>query len=740
MIYRAVAIDEYALDALDAALIDNDWFRDFALPADAKKLKRIVVDDIIYLLSEKADENCGLLIINLNEMQILRPDRRPRYPFERIVRVGLHHFRPEVAIPIHWQTFHSGSLLSIYAENITKKSEERIFFEQEPNGGAGQENIYAFASATGVFEFSKISADYKLYNRAVSKYIDALLSEPAHVPDGGNYGIVLSEPLGAQIGGAISLKEWVDKKITPQQRDFIGRPLDAPVRLKGAAGTGKTQSIAIKVLADLERLEKERVNSRIAVITHSSGLAHDVIRGMMFAMDQRESWSSYKHASLWIGTLYELAQEILQYEKKGLRPLSLDGREGRELQRLMVEDAIASVVKTPEFRLVGAKDLSATLSEMVKSQNKTGLYDVILNEFSAVIDAENIRKGTDEAKRYCSGTRELWQISLTDADREFILDVHEQYTKLLHAQKILSMDQMIADFNRYCLTHEWRQLKESKGFDAVFVDEYHYFNRAESMALHNIFKESAPKDGKLPLFMAYDLKQGPDDIALSAGGRNGSLNFLASKAGRSELVELTEVFRSTPQIAEFLMHLDGAFPAMDLEGQWMPYGAKSNQDNGAKPQLLRYAGDTQLVDDIFSRAERRAAELKEGGRQVAVLCMNEKKFDLYRDAGRIKNKFISVTSRDEMNELKYAKKKCVFSMPEFVAGLQFDTVYLIHVDESDFDLVGDSVGHHRRYISRCYLGASRASKNLLIAVSNERGGESRILAGAISEGSLVLGS
>lgn len=740
MTYLALAIDEYALDALDAALIDNDWFRDFSLPTDEKKLRRVVIDDIIYLLSDKADENCGLLIINLIDTQILRPDRRPRYPFERIVRVGLHHFRPEVAIPIHWQTFHSGSLLSIYAENITKQSEERIFFEQEPDDRDGQENIYAFASAAGVFDFSKISADYKLYRRVVSKYIDALLTDSISPQDGGNYGIVLSKPLGAQIGGAISLKEWVEKKITPQQRDFIERPLDSPVRLKGAAGTGKTQSIAIKVLADLEKLEKQKIGARIAVLTHSSALAHDVIRGMMFAMDQRESWSSYKYASLWIGTLYELAKEILQYEKKGLTPLSLDGREGRELQRMLVEDAVESVVKTPEFRLVGAKDLSTTLSDMVKSQNRTGLYDIILNEFSAVIDAENILKGTDEAKRYCSGTRELWQISLSHTDREFILDVHEKYTRLLNSQRILSMDQMIADFNRYCLSHEWRQLKDSKGFNAVFVDEYHYFNRAESMALHNIFKDSAPKDGKLPLFMAYDLKQGPDDVALSAGGRNGSLNFLASKAGRSELVELTEVFRSTPQIAEFLMHLDGAFPAMDLEGQWMPYGAKSNQDDGAKPQLLRYAGDTQLIDDVFARAERRVAELREGGRQVAVLCMNEKKFDLYRDAGRIKNKFISITSRDEMSELKYAKKKCVFSMPEFVAGLQFDTVFLIHVDENDFDLIGDSIGHHRRYISRCYLGASRASKNLLVAASNERGGESRILAGAIAEGTLVMGN
>jgi hypothetical protein len=45
------------------------------------------------------------------------------------------------------------------------------------------------------------------------------------------------------------------------------------------------------------------------------------------------------------------------------------------------------------------------------------------------------------------------------------------------------MDQMIADFNRYLLTHEWRQLREKLGYDLVFIDEFHYFNRAERMLM-----------------------------------------------------------------------------------------------------------------------------------------------------------------------------------------------------------------------------------------------------------------
>lgn len=51
------------------------------------------------------------------------------------------------------------------------------------------------------------------------------------------------------------------------------------------------------------------------------------------------------------GTIYELAQEKLGYEKKGLRPLSLDGRDGREYQRILIAQAIDQAVKDPRIAL-----------------------------------------------------------------------------------------------------------------------------------------------------------------------------------------------------------------------------------------------------------------------------------------------------------------------------------------------------------------------------------------------------
>jgi hypothetical protein len=136
---------------------------------------------------------------------------------------------------------------------------------------------------------------------------------------------------------------------------------------------------------------------------------------------------------------------------------------------------------------------------------------------------------------------------------------------------------------------------------------------------------------------------------------------------------------------------------------------------------------------VFSQAQSVAN--KQGGRQVAVLCMNDELFGKYLKFGRIGGKFVALTSRDEVSELKYAGKRCVFSTPDYVAGLQFHTVFLINVDKADL-LDEDGIGKRRRFVSRCYLGASRASKQLQIVCNAERGGPAEILNGPLQAGSL----
>lgn len=319
----------------------------------------------------------------------------------------------------------------------------------------------------------------------------------------------------------------------------------------------------------------------------------------------------------------------------------------------------------------------------------------------------------------------------TEAQRRVVLEIHDAYRTLLRNAKMLSMDQMVADFARYLETHEWTQLRERDGFDLVFVDEYHYFTRAEAMTLHNLFKPGVQVEGRWPLIMAYDLKQSTNDASIASGAEK----FRNPGVGESVLAELKQVYRSTPQISAFLRDLDASFPAMDLEGEFSTYEATSKKEDGEVPTLTVYPTDVTLVDAVFGQANKIAREVEGGGSQVAVLCLNEALFAKIRVAGRLSDKFVAITTREDLKELRYAKHKCVFSMPEFVAGLQFDTVFLIHADSADFDEhLGQ--GARRRYVSRVYLGASRAARSVFIASSKEHGGRSLLLESPLKNGTL----
>jgi hypothetical protein len=493
----------------------------------------------------------------------------------------------------------------------------------------------------------------------------------------------------------------------------------------------------IKCLKDMYQDADGTNLKTFAFLTHSSALAHEVVRGMLYSLDPSERWRTLRtsdgRAKLWTGTLYELAQEQLNYGSKGLNPLSLDGREGREYQRILIEDALSQVNSDPRV-VYGILGDDALFAERLASQpQRATLVDELMNEFACVLDADNVRKGTTRAETYVNGARERWQIPLaTKEQRQAVLEIHDVYRGLLKNERLLSMDQMIADYDRYLSTHEWEQLRDRDGFDLIFVDEYHYFNKPEAMTLHSLFRSTAQVSGRWPLLMAFDLKQSTTDAALGGGIER----FRNPGVGETVAVNLIENYRSTPQITAFLQDLDAAFPSMDLEGEYNTHIASSRQVAGPKPTLLTYDVDTQLLDEVFLAAVKDARDL--GGRKVAVLCLNDTLFDRYCTVGRIQGKFVPVTSREDLKELQFARARCVFSMPEYVAGLQFEVVYLIHADQSDLASEFLSHGARRRYVNKFYLGASRAQRCLSIATSLERGGMSEVLSGPLDNGSLVL--
>lgn len=743
MKYKMIVLDESIITLFTYFKLDSNWFENFEIPSkNSAKIKRVVISDTIYLLSEQANVESKLLLINTSNNGLFDgvENKKKVAVFNRILVLALYKFGHSVTPPTAWRKYYGDNFISIGSGFKEGGFETRLLFQKNP---PEPDNAYMFDH---IKNDNKQEEDYTIdedaFIEACLNYEDALARAPESViaEEDHNFGIELTQSISGYYGQHHSIQHWYDNILTKEQRIFVDKGYDTPVRLKGAAGTGKTLALAAKIIKNAYDFEKKNCKKNLVFITHSSVNSQSVL-DIIHSMDNLNLYSNFKNVKLKVISLYDLAQDLLNYNLKDLTPLSTDGREGRQLQFELFESILNLALKDISFVKGMLGKCSKRFQDIVLSSDERRRFILqTLNEFACILDAENIYAGSSTADKYLNGAREAWLMELESSnERKVILYLHEQYKRDLKSMNVLSMDQMIADFNRYLLSHEWNHIRDTNGYDAVFVDELHCFTKPERMIFHELFKGSSRKStDKLPLFMAYDINQATDDRFIYSISPNNAASLVKStKVGGTDLIELTKVFRYTPSITKFLKHIDGSVPALDLASEWCTSKKLNNENiDGDTPELRVFSKNMDLVDEIFKEADTLAA--KSPQKSVAVLCVNPELFDHYsKSLGRIRGKFLRLASRDDIIKTQRGRSKCIFSMPDYVAGLQFDTVYLIHLDRNELDEDNPHSGEYRRFISQVYLGSSRAIKKLVIASSLERRGPVHLLNGAIEEGSLI---
>ncbi|MEE4731458.1 UvrD-helicase domain-containing protein [Pseudomonas alliivorans] len=741
-----LAITPQTLYRLSNYEINKHWFEQFELPIDEVSIRRVVIDDTVYLFERHVeDEQSPLIVINnTTGNRIFSAADKDSRNLERIITVARAQYTDSVSIPQTWKPHYEDDLFSISVKAGSNWKARLHFLICHPTKNKELKDLFVFSLLEEIVDFHKLEIDKGQYGKIRENFIEAILSDDETLAaPSTDAGIVLTErlPQGFVQGGTLDV--WYQTRLTKDQRAFVDKPHDNPVRLRGAAGTGKTLSLVIKFLKDATEAERTGTAIRYGFLTHSKASV-DFVNAICESLDPVGlTLGGAKHAKLEIRTLYDLASNQLALHSSELTPLELDGRKGRLAQREIVESLMAEMWQSTILR-ARYKEISPELFARWDPENAghSILVNDVAGEFASVIDAEGIKPGSARAERYAKNDarRAVWLMPLaTELDRRFILEIHAKYCKELAEMKTLSIDQMVADFDSYLDSNGWAIMKSKLGYDALFVDELHLFTSVERQCLHKLirkFRNGEPQ-ARPAIFMAYDIKQSPTSSFASYFTSETPIFTPSSNLQNSDLIQLQKVFRYTPEITELLRDIDASFPAIDVPGEWNAYVGESDQPRGDIPTLQVHQSPKDLMRHVFEAAHDKARLIKGGGRRVAVLCLSEEMFDTYSviAAGQYSGKFITISSREPASEFRYAGKRFIFSMAEYVAGLQFDTVFIIHADRNEAP-IDSGVGVRRSFISNLYLGASRAERVLTVHACLERGGVTDFLQMALDRGAL----
>lgn len=745
----AVVFDEVVLARLQLSIdVNVTWLQDFGPAPDTLDCQRVVRNNTVYFLAPEESRPLKLLVIDTRRssgfFHLLDASYRVE-AFFRLIRAARIAMEPgRQSIPHGWGPFHAGSRQSFFARHGIVRNPPRIEVDVNPRKS---NHIFAFALSTVRKHLEEYDVDYtpfdvamKYYQEAQLKAIEQMEAAASTATGIGKRSFSLTTiDSDDKIAHGRTLDDWLSL-LTIEQRAFIECPLDRSLRLVGAAGTGKSLSMMLKCLSEFEKRGAQSGGLRILFLTFSQSTADTAIAAFA-SLDRNGTLGRWPESSLKVSTLQSLAYEALRLEDLGLEPLTSDGIEAREWQRLLIADHIGIFRKKiwPTVRNRCSPRLQRWIELETSSPESRRFIDALMNEFACVLEAGGVRSNPEARERYLKQARKPWMMVLdSEEDRRAVLELYDMFREELRASKHIGPDQLIADYLVELGTNRWDRIRERNGFDIVFVDELHLFNRQERMIPHLLVRD--PKTTPV-VVMAYDMKQSVRD-SFNDFTRNvdGTPLGKSMGLGLTNRFELNKSFRYTPEIATLLEWIDLSLPAVgiaeELGDEWASLRVASSKSAGSKP-IASLARDTQQIYSVvFPRASRRSKHLKKTGGRVAVLCLSETLFSRYADAGVYRDLFVSISERGDASSIRRAGQRFIFSMPEFVAGLQFDTVYLIEANENEASSDPREIGEFRQFVSQIYLGASRAESTVEVYASKERGGISRCFKYAVENGAL----
>jgi hypothetical protein len=326
----------------------------------------------------------------------------------------------------------------------------------------------------------------------------------------------------------------------------------------------------------------------------------------------------------------------------------------------------------------------------------------------------------------------------TQLEKEVVFSLWSKFLTRLRERGLIATDQIISDLLNQLSTFYWDTARLKEGYDYIFVDEMHLFNAQERLIFHHLLRDAdvAPR-----VIMALDPKQSPREVFTAVTierDTRASNIFDRARLPHSTKIDLTDVYRYTPEIGSLIRYVSNEAPALNLPELDIPEG-RSVVASGPVPDLFVVGTKERVLRKAVGLAQEYLKDARKRRGRVAILGVDDSRFKDYLPAARnqYERVLFVIAARDDIEKLRFSRGRIVFSTPEYVAGQQFDTVILMDVNK---DLVpeGKYKGLNlRRFLSTVYTGISRAEFRLSMVSARDAGGDSPHLQKAILDHKLT---
>jgi hypothetical protein len=523
--------------------------------------------------------------------------------------------------------------------------------------------------------------------------------------------------------------QWIapTSPLTTTQRRILESDIAdrQPLRIAGAAGSGKTLLMMLLAIRKLRSAEQQESPLRVLYIVHNAAMQEKVwVR--FITLDAGVFLESVGERTLDVKTLFEYSRDILQVESGAV--YNPDAQESKRFQVEVVSDCLRDVMARNPNTLVA----STLLREVSKSSELFAIFaDLVADEISLAIKGHGL---VDDRKTYVGSERRLSRLHgiLNSEERQLMFDVYEEYRhRVFETLEMFDTDDLAVSLASKLTTPLWAMQRRKLGYDYVFIDETQLFNENERRLFPLLTRGTT---AHVPVVLALDEAQQTRAVPSAGFGLLG-LEGLSYEA-------LESVHRSTQailQLAFFVIQrttdLFGSdFP--DFTGTTEPVVPDTHRLAGP-PELRRAALDSNVGDEIIRQVN---AFRRDNIRQIGIVCHAERYWEeVLAAVSSTDLPFIVLNERGE--RLDSSKPLVALGRPDTIGGQEFDAVLAVGLEQG---VVPPRVNNHalaaaleQQALREMYLSFTR-SRYRLVVVSSHSSAPTSILSEAAKKGLLKL--